>query len=272
MAWMSDEAYDFVTDSRDKKNIARSARNTRTHCGKGGAVKFPSDYMSAKELKSMNGECKSYRLNSPMKWDEFKAMPDDLKVVYINALRQKYNVPDKEIAEMLGVDARGTLYRWFKCLGLNKGYGSGNKTKTWNQEGWVAWLHGLPANAVKDSETPIEEEVQNDIPAEDKDELIAVNDEPDIKVTTLEEEIGSEAAEQVEELLHEVVNIIEGRGEQKPVEDHSNACQCKCETKLVVPTSGEMEFRGNIDDILRTIGHLLNGKNVELEVEWKVLD
>ena len=35
----------------------------------------------------MSGECKSYRLNSPMSWDEFKAMPDDIKITYIKLLR-----------------------------------------------------------------------------------------------------------------------------------------------------------------------------------------
>ena len=48
MAWMDEYEWDFVKDSMDKKNIARSASHTRTHCGKGGAVKFPSDYLSKK--------------------------------------------------------------------------------------------------------------------------------------------------------------------------------------------------------------------------------
>ena len=46
----------------------------------------------------MNGECKSYRLNDPMAWKEFKSMPDDLKITYINLLRKKFNVPGTSIA------------------------------------------------------------------------------------------------------------------------------------------------------------------------------
>ena len=85
---MKDETYAFISDVKDKKITARSARHTRTHCGKGGRVRFPSDNLSKKELQKMNGECKSFRLNDPMVWKEFKSMPDDLKITYIKL--QKY--------------------------------------------------------------------------------------------------------------------------------------------------------------------------------------
>ena len=41
--------------------------------------------------------------------------------------------------------------------------------------------------------------------------------------------------------------------------------------KTVIPECGEMTFQGNADDILRTIGKLLGGRQVRLEVEWEVL-
>ena len=84
---MKDETYVFIQDVKEKKTTARSARHTRTHCGRGGRVRLPSDNLSKKELMKMSGECKSYRLNSPMSWDEFKAMPDDIKITYIKLLR-----------------------------------------------------------------------------------------------------------------------------------------------------------------------------------------
>lgn len=101
---MKDETYAFIQDVREKKATARSARNKRTHNGKSGRVKFPSDYMTKKEIKAMSGEVKSYRLNEPMNWKEFKAMPDDIKVSYISLLRQKYNAPDSHICKMMGTN------------------------------------------------------------------------------------------------------------------------------------------------------------------------
>lgn len=51
----------------------------------------------------MNGEVKTYNIKNPMKWHEFKAMPDDLKRAYLNRLRDLYNASNKAIGEMMGV-------------------------------------------------------------------------------------------------------------------------------------------------------------------------
>lgn len=136
MSRMSYEQRMFIQDSKEKKSTAQGARHTRTHCGKGGAVRLPSDYMTEKEKKAMSGECKTYRLNAPMTWQEFKDLPDDLKVDYIKALRQKYNVPDNAIAEMLGVK-NNTLCMVFNKLHLNRGAGKG--PRSWDKEAFYIW-------------------------------------------------------------------------------------------------------------------------------------
>lgn len=214
MAWMSDEQYLLMQDTRDKKITARSARHTKTHCGKSGAVKFPSDYMSKKEIKAMSGECKSYRLNEPMSWDEFKDMPDDLKITYVKALREKFNVPVTAFADMFGISSP-VVSSYFKCLGLSKGRAA---ERVWNKEGFLAWRSGGSSEAVAPSETPIEE------------------------VADVGEKI-----------------------------DISKECGETYQTSLLVPEQGELTFRGNIDDILRTIKMVLDGKNVNLHVEWTVM-
>ena len=63
---MTDEKFVFVSDVAEKKRTARGSHNKRTHCGRGGTVRFPSDNMTRKELSKMNGEVKSYRMNDPM--------------------------------------------------------------------------------------------------------------------------------------------------------------------------------------------------------------
>lgn len=103
---MTDEKYTFVTDVAEKKRIARGAFNKRTHNGKGGKVRFPSDYLSNKERNKMNGEIREYRMNSPITYAEFKKYPDDLKKKYIQRLRDMFDVPDKDIAEMMGVNVK----------------------------------------------------------------------------------------------------------------------------------------------------------------------
>lgn len=99
---MTDEKYVFVSEVADKKRTARGVHNRRTHTGKGGC-KLPSENMTRKEIEAMNGEVKTYNIKNPMKWHEFKAMPDDLKRAYLNRLRDLYNASNKAIGEMMGV-------------------------------------------------------------------------------------------------------------------------------------------------------------------------
>ena len=103
---MTDEKYTFITDVAEKKRIARGAFNKRTHNGKGGKVKFPSDYLSNKERNKMNGEIREYRMNSPITYAEFKKYPDDLKKKYVKRLRDMFDVSDTDIAAMMGVKAK----------------------------------------------------------------------------------------------------------------------------------------------------------------------
>lgn len=153
---MKDETYLFFSDMKEKKTTARSARNKRTHCGKGGRVRLPHDNLTKKELQKMNGECKSYRLNDPVKWDEFKAMPDDIKATYIKLIRQKFNPPNTMIAQMMGVSEM-KVRRELKKLGLEAIQRSGRMKL--DKEGFYAWMHGvdkLPTPVP--AEEPIQEE------------------------------------------------------------------------------------------------------------------
>lgn len=140
---MTDEKFAFIEDLRDKKKTATGAHHRRTHCGKGGAVRLPSDFKTAKELRAMNGEVKSYKLNDPMSWAEFKAMPDDIKVAYITALRKKYNVSDTKIAEMMGTDPVN-LSKEARRLGIKSTRKSREK---WDADGWYAWVNGVKLEA-----------------------------------------------------------------------------------------------------------------------------
>jgi len=167
---MKDETYSFISDVKDKGITARSARGRRTHTGKGGKVRLPSDNLSKKELKKMNGECKSFRLNDPMSWDEFKAMPDDLKVTYIKLLRQKFRVPDCKIGEMLGVNKHIMSYE-IKRIGLGHGEKHGGN-KSWDKEAFLAW-----ANGVDKLPTPVMEEPE-EIPVQEEPEAVVEEDIP----------------------------------------------------------------------------------------------
>ena len=156
MAWYSDEQYAMIQDSREKKSVAASAFKQRTHCGKGGTVKFPSDYMSAKELRAMNGECKSYRMNDPMSWDEFVQWPNEHKVSYIKRIREKFGVDDKHVAEMFGV-ACNIFLMYVKELGLDA---KSDCDEGWERQKFYAWRTGARTDLVKEETTETTEPVK----------------------------------------------------------------------------------------------------------------
>lgn len=153
---MKDETYAFISDVRDKKNIARSANNRKPHAGRGGKVMMPSDYLTRKELKAMSGECKSYRMNEPMPWKEFKTMPDDLKVSYIKLIREKFGVPATEMCHMFGI-SHHTLKLEISRLELNEGKGKFNRN--WDKEGWYRWIGGVSEPIETVEPEPLTEEL-----------------------------------------------------------------------------------------------------------------
>lgn len=228
---MTDEKYCYVQDVKEKKNVARSARNARTHPGKKGSVKLPCDYLTGKELKAMSGAVQSYNLKTPMPWNTFKTMPDDLKKEYINGLRTRFGATDLKIAEMMGVTKQPLLFE-VKRLGLSKGKTAGGRKK-WDEEGFNAWWKGTEEIASDPVVTDTNVACKN---AECDDALSDVVEEP-------------EATQYFRE-------------DPKPQAPTH---------KPVVPIRGELTFNGNATDALNTAAVLLGGANVRISLLWEVI-
>jgi len=231
---MKDETYAFISDVKDKKITARSARHTRTHCGKGGRVRLPSDNLSKKELQKMSGECKSYRLNEPMAWKEFRAMPDDIKVTYINLLRGKYGVPDAEIANMMGVH-KVNFSKEMSQIRARIGDSFKKRTGKFDKEGFYAWVNGVDKILA-----PVPEEVSAEEPIEEP-----VQTEPEVY---MEEDIPFE--------------------EPDPVTNE----EVWWKPKTAVPTNGSMNFTCPAKQALNTLEQLLGETNVSISVMWRVIE
>lgn len=238
MAWMNDYEYDFVTDSANKKNIARSARSTRTHCGKRGAVKLPSDYMTKKELKAMNGNVINYKsLKGPMSWEDFKELPDDLKKEYIRSIRDRFGAPDKSIAEMLGVSG-GRFGLYVRDLGLGLGKDNGNGRRKWNKEEFLAWSHGADLNVAVPVVTETEAETKNN----------------------------------EEAYAEEIIETLQETGKPSNVMSDNENQSFSCEVRATVPYYGNLSFKGPADESLNMLRMILGNKNVELSVVWKAIE
>lgn len=224
----------MIEDSREKKNIANSSKHRRTHCGKSGGVKLPSDFMTRKEIRAMNSEIRSYKMNEPMSWNEFKLLPDDLKIEYIKMLRSKFNVPDIEIAKFMGV-SNSAFSKKARILGLGLGRDKSGVAKRWYKTekavDFYTWLG-----------TNMPDPVENAEPTE--------VDNIDIHVDEAAKTIYTIATEPYNPILH---------------------CPSYARPKAT-PESGSLVFECGADKAIAMLADILGERKVQLNVVWHVCE
>lgn len=108
---------DFEFDVRQKKNIAASAKHRKASVRGPRGCSLPSDSLTAAQKKKLDGPISVYRLDQPMKWEEFKALPEDQQAEYLRRLKALYGANDKMLAVMFGVCAP-TVKRHREALGV----------------------------------------------------------------------------------------------------------------------------------------------------------
>ena len=107
--------HDFDYDAMQKKRIARGASHMKRGSKK---CTLPSDYLTAAQKRRLNGPVSTYKLDEPMNWENFKAMPEDLQKKYILNLQETYQANDKMVGKMFG-KSDVTVGEHRKRLGLN---------------------------------------------------------------------------------------------------------------------------------------------------------
>jgi hypothetical protein len=262
---MKDEEYVFYQDLKEKKVTGYSARKQRSHCGKAGC-KLPSDYLTKKEIKNMSGECRSYRLNEPMKFAEFKAMPNDLQMIYITAIREKYNAPVSMIGKMMGIE-RAHLSKYLRdVLGFGK-FPHGNHA--WEKDAFMEWAFGIPKAEEFQS-------AQKEIEAISPFDLTPFGLKP-VEPEAIKEEMTAEEAEEVLEIIGEeftAINPIETDDEDYYQKKKEAARLMEEETrfKKAIPSTGSMTYEGETFNILSSLADLLGNAKVLLSVKWDVVE
>ena len=93
---------DFDYEVLQRKRLAKQARYVKRG-SRSKKCSLPSDGITRKGWKRMNGEIVTYDLSRPMDWATFKSMSVDLQREYILKLREKYNATCKQFATMFGV-------------------------------------------------------------------------------------------------------------------------------------------------------------------------
>ena len=199
--------HDFDYDAMQKKRIARGA----SHMKRGSKSKkctLPSDYLTAAQKRRLNGPVSTYKLDEPMSWESFKAMPEDLQKKYILNLQETYQANDKMIAKLFG-KSDVTVGEHRKRLGLNP-IGKSRMTRdevAIRDAKWNAFCNGVvggkPGEPKKIENNEVEE-LHDDI-----NDFIGFGD-PEV-----EEQIEIEEMDSIEEPVEEPVKAPE---KEKPVD------------------------------------------------------
>lgn len=106
---------DVTYRAKELKKISNSARRMN-RTGK-GPIRFPSDYLTNKEKKAMNGECKTYKLDGPCTWAEFKSMPRDIQIQWVKRQQESYGVNYRMLGRLFDTH-QTTVGKYFAAHGL----------------------------------------------------------------------------------------------------------------------------------------------------------
>ena len=109
---------EFDYEVRGRKQLARNAC-AKKNGSKSKKCSLPSDHMTKKEWNERCGKLMSYNLKKPMKWNEFKSMPEDLRKEYLQMLFNIFGVSVNRLAKMF--ECHGNSIHYFiknHCPGI----------------------------------------------------------------------------------------------------------------------------------------------------------
>ena len=162
---------DFDYDVLQKKRIAAGAR----HMKRGSRSKrcsLPSDNLTPAQLKRRNGPVSTYKLDEPMRWDDFKSMPVDLQKKYLTNLVETYGATNEMLGDMFYVHPThvGAVKKALGVVSHNPHRLIGEK-KAIRDQMWAAFCNGVVGGGDAVKETPKEPKKVETLPVRCPDVL-----------------------------------------------------------------------------------------------------
>lgn len=214
----------------------------------------------------MSGECKSFRLNEPMTWAEFKSMPDDIKVTYIKLLQEKWKVPIVHIGKMMGV-SQPVIQRETARLGIV--LGKGVHKQIWDKDAFYAWANGVstpvPEEAVQEEKKTIFFGGTENLPEEKivwvEPEHVRQDEAPEAFV---EDDLPFENP--AEENVDDARILLPSPFMASTTSQHHVIPQTAC------PNTGSLSFKCPASMALNTLKDLLQNEMVAISITWRVIE
>ena len=232
--------HDFDYDAMQKKRIARSA----AHMKRGSKSKkctLPSDYLTAAQKRRLNGPVSTYKLDEPMNWESFKAMPEDLQKKYILNLQETYQANNDMLGKMFGVTGV-SVCKMRHALGIGA-MGQSKMTRdevTVRDAKWDAFCNGVVGGKPGEVEEVKVEESHNEI--EEFESFDDSTDDPE------QIEIGE--MEPVEETIEEPIDIlIPDRVSVSFTIDAEDIGKAFEKFKLVTIPKGKVRIRFEVEEV-----------------------
>jgi len=100
----------------------------------------------------MNSEVKTYDLNKPIKWKEFKKFPEDIQVEYWHNITTHYTTNRKWMAEMFGV-SEYTITVWQKAHNIKSRHRGGFFDPK-DRDRWLEFINQNRISEMPDARKP----------------------------------------------------------------------------------------------------------------------
>lgn len=169
---MEDAEYIFNQTSAERKRVGRGDYYKKR---KGGRyVRLPSDNLTEKEKRALNGKCVTYNLNRPASWKGFKTWPQDVQIEYLKKL-DDMGATTYDMAKMFGC-GYSTLARHRRLLGC--ACSVGGKHKGIDKSAWLKFIGDAvpvaPPEVLTASEETVEIPEKKEEPQEKKEDTGAI--------------------------------------------------------------------------------------------------
>lgn len=226
----------FKDSVRERKSLVASARH-RVCGSKSKRCSLPSDNLTPAQRNKLNGEVRVYTINKPMTWEQFTAMPKDLRQAHLDFVQRFFDVSVSYIGEKEFGLSRNSLNNYVRREELRAISRKGGKSSEAMNE-FDRWVEGRS------------------------------DDKADAK--------GAEPAEEAPgfndcsvEMISTKVN--EGPATEAPVEAMAGDLVDMPSVKKPAPgiLRGSADMIGTADQIYRYLAPILCGKTAAVHIEYR---
>lgn len=243
---MTDERFVFQQDVKERQKMKTGAAHKKgakrtTNC------KFPSDYLTMGQRKKLSGPVISIKMDLPyFNWKEFKKLPEELQIEYINNLINKYGARLKDIAEMFNV-CGATVSNTCKAYKTPVIFKHGGIVNTKMDERWLDFItkpgFDLPSTAkAKTNDEVLEERLGIEPIKEEKKEETVMEDSVARKETRKEMLIEFKGVDRLNLAMNGTRDVIIGMLESVLGTDCDYTIKIDISRREAVPGSMEVSY------------------------------